>query len=92
MRRWLRTLAPAERERGRECEGEREGVCVCVIERERGCVSERERVREQRRSALQHLPRGLKGSCKATWEKEFKLPWREAGPPNYHDDIVEWDQ
>jgi hypothetical protein len=21
--------------------------------------------------------------CKATWKREFKLPWREAGPP-YH--------
>ena len=21
------------------------------------------------------------GRCKATWKREFKLPWREAGPP-----------
>ena len=26
------------------------------------------------------------GRCKATWKREFKLPWREAGPPNHHDD------
>jgi len=32
------------------------------------------------------------GRCKATWEKEFKLPWREAGPPNHHDDKVDSDQ
>ena len=24
--------------------------------------------------------------CKAIWKREFKLPWREAGPPNHHDD------
>jgi hypothetical protein len=23
------------------------------------------------------------GRCNATWKNEFKLPWREAGPPNY---------
>ena len=26
------------------------------------------------------------------WEREFKLPWREAGPPNHHDDDVDSDQ
>jgi len=30
-----------------------------------------------------------KGRCKATWKSEFKLPWREAGPPNQHDDKVD---
>ena len=25
-------------------------------------------------------------------EREFKLPWREAGPPNHHDDAVGSDQ
>ena len=25
-------------------------------------------------------------------EREFKLPWREAGPPNHHDDNVDSDQ
>ena len=24
--------------------------------------------------------------------REFKLPWREAGPPNHHDDKVDLDQ
>jgi len=28
----------------------------------------------------------------ATWKREFKLPWREAGPPNHHDDKVVSDQ
>ena len=27
-----------------------------------------------------------------TWKGEFKLPWREAGPPNHHDDQVDSDQ
>ena len=26
------------------------------------------------------------------WKREFKLPWREAGPLNHHDDIVDSDQ
>ena len=26
------------------------------------------------------------------WKREFKLPWREAGPPNHHDAKVESDQ
>ena len=30
--------------------------------------------------------------CKANWKKEFKLPWREAGPPNHDDDKVDSDQ
>ena len=25
-------------------------------------------------------------------KREFKLPWREAGSPNHHDDIVDSDQ
>jgi len=32
------------------------------------------------------------GRYKATWKREFKLPWREAGPLNHHDDIVDSDQ
>jgi len=32
------------------------------------------------------------GRCKATWKREFKLPWREAGPPNHHNDKVDSDQ
>jgi len=32
------------------------------------------------------------GRCKATWEREFKLSWREVGPPNHNDDIVDSDQ
>jgi len=32
------------------------------------------------------------GRCKAAWKREFKLPWREAGPPNHHDDKVDSDQ
>ena len=27
----------------------------------------------------------------ATWQMEFKPSWREAGPPNDHDDIVDSD-
>jgi len=32
------------------------------------------------------------GICKATWKREYKLPWREAGPPNHHDDKMVSDQ
>jgi len=28
---------------------------------------------------------------KANWKREFKLPWREAGPPNYLSDRVDSD-
>ena len=28
----------------------------------------------------------------STWKMEFKLPWREAGPPDHHDDKVDSDQ
>ena len=28
----------------------------------------------------------------ATWKRELKLPWREAGSPNHHDDKVDLDQ
>ena len=30
--------------------------------------------------------------CKATWKRIFKLPWREAGPPNRHDGKVDSGQ
>ena len=29
---------------------------------------------------------------KVTWKREFKLPWRKAGPPNHPDDDVDSDQ
>ena len=32
------------------------------------------------------------GRCTATWKREFRLPWRKAGPPNHHDDKVDSDQ
>jgi len=32
------------------------------------------------------------GRYKATWKKEFKIPWREAGPPDHLDDKVKSDQ
>ena len=32
------------------------------------------------------------GRCKATWKREFKHPWREAGPPNHLDELVDSDQ
>jgi len=34
----------------------------------------------------------LGGGLGATWKREFKLPWREAGPSNHHDDKVVSDQ
>ena len=36
------------------------------------------------------LPVPRNPRCKATWKREFKLPWREAGPLNHHDDIVDF--
>ena len=35
-----------------------------------------------RRLIPHHVP-AQEGRCKATWKREFKLPWREAGSPNY---------
>ena len=32
------------------------------------------------------------GRCKATWKREFKLPWCEVGPPNHHDEKMGSDQ
>ena len=32
------------------------------------------------------------GRYKATWKREFKLPWRAAGQPNHLDDKVYLDQ
>ena len=32
------------------------------------------------------------GECKATWEREFKLRWREAGPPDHHDNHADSDR
>ena len=32
------------------------------------------------------------GRCKASWKREFKLPWREAGPPYHHGKEVDLDQ
>ena len=28
----------------------------------------------------------------ATWKRDLKLPWRETGSPNHHDDIVDSNQ
>ena len=40
------------------------------------------------------LARGLltRKRCKATWKRESKLPWREAGPLNHLGDKVDPDQ
>ena len=32
------------------------------------------------------------GRGTATWKREFKLPWREAGAPDHHDDKADSDQ
>ena len=31
------------------------------------------------------------GRCKATWEREFGVSWREAGPSYHLDDLVDSD-
>ena len=35
---------------------------------------------------------GQECEYKATWEREFNLPWREAGDPKHLDDKVDSDQ
>ena len=51
------------------------------------------RVRAERASNVSELPQlPVEGRCKAPWKREFKLPWREAGPPNHHDDNVDSGQ
>ena len=37
------------------------------------------------------LASAQEGRYKATWKRGFKLPWREAGPPNHLDDKVDSD-
>jgi len=32
----------------------------------------------------------VEGRCKATSKREFKIPWREAGPPNHLNDKVNY--
>ena len=34
----------------------------------------------------------LEGRCTATWKREFKHPWREAGPATHPNDKVDSDQ
>jgi len=43
---------------------------------------------------LFHFSRGqsIRAAALATRKREFKLPWREAGPPNHHEDTVDSDQ
>jgi len=36
--------------------------------------------------------RRVEGTRKDTWQREFKLPWREAGQPIHHDDEVDSDR
>ena len=47
---------------------------------------------QQKRAWSHQIGEPLKGRCKATWKREFKLPWREAGPPNHLNDKVNSDQ
>jgi len=39
-----------------------------------------------------HTTGSYEGRNKATWKREFKLPWREASPPNHLNDKVDSDQ
>ena len=50
------------------------------------------RARGARPAVVPEIPALQEGRCKATWKREFKLPWREAGPPSHHDDKVDSDQ
>ena len=49
--------------------------------------------RELQAVSGQDLGRGrAKNVHKATWKREFKLPWSEAGPPNHLDDEADSEQ
>ena len=45
---------------------------------------------------LQHahacLQQTYQGRYQATWKREFKFPWRRAGPLRHLDDVVDLDQ
>ena len=50
------------------------------------------RVEPGRRRRAAAAQRGRSIVKPGTWKTEFKLPWREDGPPNHHDDKVDSDQ
>ena len=56
-----------------------------------GVIKKEKRERRWSASAASYAIFDLlqRGRCKATWKREFKLSWREAGPPNHHDDKVD---
>ena len=48
----------------------------------------------EERSLLELLPSAIRDQCVRLFGlgcREFKLPWREAGPPNHHNDKVDSD-
>jgi len=46
-----------------------------------------------KKARCDHLPNmTLNRDVPCKTKREFKLPWREAGPPIHHDDKVEPDQ
>jgi len=46
----------------------------------------------QRFQVPDNMKRCVVNNCTFTWKREFKLPWREAGPPNHLNDKVDSDQ
>ena len=76
----------------RERERERECVCMCVCV----CVREREKQKKGLSPVAHACPSShshtCEGRCKATWKREFELPWCETGSLHHHDDIVDSDQ
>ena len=52
-----------------------------------GCIPHRAPSSRRYPRRAEALEPAQKGTCKATWKKEFKLPWREAGPPHHYDDM-----
>ena len=70
-------------------------MCVCVyLEAEAVKGGGRVRLEQVHQALLRRGRRpaqGVKdGRCQATWTR--KLPWREAGSPDHHDDLVYSDQ
>ena len=64
----------------------------CFVLRDNGCKVPRRTPDAGVRSVVRTTWCTYEGRCQTSWKRRFKLPWREAGSPNHHDDIVDADQ
>ena len=70
-------LPPRKAARGQHASREMLVLCQYVLPRKGHYV----------RNDGQVLSRGP-GKGRLRWKREFKLQWREAGPPNHHDEVL----